>query len=88
MAYRGSGRRLDVSGDVPFPMASTFKIPILATACKQLADGAISLEARVKLADEDKSMGSGILPYFESGLEPTCARPADLDDHHQRQYGD
>ncbi|MDE2638495.1 MAG: class A beta-lactamase-related serine hydrolase [Chloroflexota bacterium] len=66
-----SGRRLDVSGDVPFPMASTFKIPILATACRQLADGAISLEARVQLADDDKSMGSGILPYFESGLAPT-----------------
>lgn len=66
-----SGGRLDVGGDVPFPMASTFKIPILATACKQLADGAINLEARVQLADEDKSMGSGILPYFESGLSPT-----------------
>ena len=66
-----SGRRLDVAGDVPFPMASTFKIPILATACRQLADGAISLDSRVPLADEDKSMGSGILPYFESGLAPT-----------------
>ncbi len=66
-----SGRRLDVGGDVPFPMASTFKIPILATACRQLTDGAISLDSRVPLADEDKSMGSGILPYFESGLAPT-----------------
>ncbi len=66
-----SGRRLDVGGDVPFPMASTFKVPILATACKQLSDGAISLDSRAPLADEDKSMGSGILPYFESGLAPT-----------------
>ncbi len=66
-----SGARLDVNGDRPFPMASTFKIPILATACKQLTAGAISLDARVPLADEDKSMGSGILPYFESGLQPT-----------------
>ena len=66
-----SGRRLDVNGDAPFPMASAFKIPILATACRQLAAGAISLDARVPLADEDKSMGSGILPYFESGLQPT-----------------
>ncbi len=66
-----SGRRLDVNGDAPFPMASTFKIPILATACRQLAAGSISLDARVPLADEDKSMGSGILPYFESGLQPT-----------------
>lgn len=66
-----SGAKLDVNGDTPFPMASTFKIPILATACKQLAEGAISLDARVPLADADKSMGSGILPYFESGLQPT-----------------
>ncbi|MCY4061946.1 MAG: class A beta-lactamase-related serine hydrolase [Chloroflexi bacterium] len=66
-----SGARLDVNGDLPFPMASTFKIPILATACKQLAEGVISLDARVPLVDEDKSMGSGILPYFESGLQPT-----------------
>ncbi len=66
-----SGARLDVNGDEPFPMASTFKIPILATACQQLSEGAISLDARVPLADVDKSMGSGILPYFESGLQPT-----------------
>lgn len=66
-----SDRRLDVNGDVSFPMASTFKIPILATACRQLSEGVISLDARVPLADEDKSLGSGILPFFESGLEPT-----------------
>ena len=66
-----SDTRLDVNGDEPFPMASTFKIPILATACRQLAADVISLDARVPLADEDKSLGSGILPYFESGLQPT-----------------
>ena len=66
-----SGARLAVNGDEPFPMASTFKIPILATACRQLDEGLISLDARLPLRDEDKSMGSGILPYFESGLEPT-----------------
>ncbi len=66
-----SDKRLDVNGDAPFPMASTFKIPILATACRQLTAGVISLDARVPLADEDKSLGSGILPYFECGLEPT-----------------
>ena len=66
-----SDTRLDVNGDEPFPMASTFKIPILATACRQLTAGVISLDSRVPLADEDKSLGSGILPYFESGLQPT-----------------
>ena len=66
-----SAAKFDVNGDEPFPMASTFKIPILATACQQLQAGTLSLETRVPLADEDKSLGSGILPYFESGLAPT-----------------
>ena len=66
-----SGAQVAVNGDLPFPMASVFKIPILATAGMQLARGEISLETRVALRDEDKSLGSGILPYFESGLQPT-----------------
>ena len=66
-----SGQQVDVNGDEPFPMASAFKIPILATACRQLAGGELSLDARLPLSDEDKSLGSGILPYFESGLQPT-----------------
>ncbi len=63
--------RLDVNGDEPFPMASTFKIPILATACEGLARGAFQLDSRLPLQDSDKSLGSGILPYFETGLQPT-----------------
>lgn len=66
-----SGARIAVNGDAPFPMASTFKIPILAKACQLLAAGKLDLAARVPLADADKSLGSGILPYFESGLEPS-----------------
>lgn len=66
-----SGARCHVNGDESFPMASTFKIPILATACKQLEAGEISLDTRIDLRDEDKSLGSGILPYFEGGLQPT-----------------
>ena len=66
-----SGEKVDVNGEQPFPMASTFKIPILAAACQLLAAGALSLDTRVPLEDVDKSLGSGILPYFESGLQPT-----------------
>ena len=66
-----SDTRLDVNGDTPFPMASVFKIPILAVACQQLTSGALDLDRRIPLHDEDKSPGSGILPYFEAGLQPT-----------------
>ena len=66
-----SGEQVEVNGDQPFPMASVFKIPILATAGKQLKDGKINLDTRITLKDEDKSAGSGILPYFEAGVNPT-----------------
>ena len=66
-----SDEQVDVNGDTPFPMASTFKIPILATAFTQLAEGKFSLDQRITLNEEDKSPGSGILPYFGEGLEPT-----------------
>src|SRR5690606_38342577 len=66
-----SGEQLDINGAQPFPMASVFKIPILATAGLQLAQGKIDLNTRVALRDEDKSTGSGILPFFEAGVSPT-----------------
>ena len=66
-----SDTQIDVNGDDPYPMASTFKIPILATAMKQFADGQFKMDTRIALKDEDKSLGSGILPYFKSGVEPT-----------------
>lgn len=73
-----SGEQTDVNGDKPFPMASTFKIPILATLCTQLEAGKFSLDQRINLKQEDKSAGSGILPFFEAGLEPTLLDLATL----------
>lgn len=66
-----SGEQVDVNGETPFPMASTFKIPILATFFTQLSEGKFSLDQRITLKQDDKSMGSGILPYFEAGVQPT-----------------
>ena len=66
-----SSETTEINGQRPFPMASVFKIPILATAMQQYERGTLDLQQRVPLKDEDKSLGSGILPYFQAGLEPT-----------------
>ncbi len=66
-----TGEQVEINGSRLYPMASVFKIPILATAGQQLAAGKFSLDDRVALKDEDKSPGSGILPFFEAGLQPT-----------------
>jgi beta-lactamase class A len=66
-----TGEQIEINGSQPFPMASVFKIPILATAGLQLKAGKIDLNSRVTVRDEDKSAGSGILPFFEAGVSPT-----------------
>lgn len=66
-----SGEQIEINGRALFPMASVFKIPILAAAAQQIAQGKFSLDDRVTLRDEDKSTGSGILAFFQAGLQPT-----------------
>ncbi len=66
-----TGEQVEIDGSGLYPMASVFKIPILATVGQQVAAGQFVLDERVALRNEDKSAGSGILPYFDSGLQPT-----------------
>lgn len=66
-----SGEALEINGDHFYPMASVFKIPILATAFHQVRQGRISLDDRRTLHNGKKSAGSGILPFFQDGLAPT-----------------
>ena len=66
-----SGEKLAINGDALYPMASVFKIPIMATAFHQWEKGAFKLDQRIALTDADKSIGSGILPFFDAGVEPT-----------------
>jgi len=66
-----SGEQIDVNGDESYPMASVFKIPVLATAGQQLKAGKLKLDDRIPLKSEDKSAGSGILQFLEAGVSPT-----------------
>lgn len=66
-----SGEQIDVDGDSLYPMASVFKIPVLALAGKQIQEGKLKLDDRIALKDEDKSIGSGILQSLEAGVTPT-----------------
>ena len=66
-----TGEQVEIDGSGLYPMASVFKIPILATVGQQIAQGRFNLDERVPLRTEDKSAGSGILPFFDAGLQPT-----------------
>ena len=66
-----TGEEASLHADALYPMASTFKVPILVAAQQQIAAGAWRLRDRHRLRDEAKAPGSGILPYFAADLQPS-----------------
>ncbi len=67
----GGGVQVALNADQLFPMASVFKIPILAELLCRAHEGRISLQERVTLADEMKSPGSGVLKEVSAGTALT-----------------
>lgn len=58
-----------INGDHYFQMASTFKVPILATLFRDVSEGRLSLEQRIRLTEDDLVPGSGVLKEFLPGAE-------------------
>jgi beta-lactamase class A len=56
-----TGRALAINGDTPFPMASTFKVPVLVEVLSQVREGRFSLDDEVRIQKTDQHMGSGML---------------------------
>lgn len=56
--------------DEPMPTASLIKLPVMVEAYRQASEGEIDLDGLVKLREEDKVPGSGILtPHFSAGVK-------------------
>ena len=60
-----SGLGLAVNGDVPFPMASTFKVPILVELLYQVKEGRLGLDDEIGLQPSDQHVGSGLLSKLD-----------------------
>lgn len=56
-----SGRELFVNGDEPFPMASTYKVPIAVELLTRVQAGAVRLDSMITLGPADLHPGSGTL---------------------------
>jgi len=66
-----TGAEASVNGEDQFPMASTYKVAIMAQVFREAEAGRIKLDERVTLTAADARLGSGLLPYFSPGLSPT-----------------
>jgi beta-lactamase class A len=57
---------LAINGDEPFPMASTFKLPVLVELHAMARAGALDWDERVEVTPQDQHLGSGdITPLFD-----------------------
>lgn len=61
-----SGEELYLNGDINFPMASVFKIPIFVEVMAQVKDGKLSLEEEIRIQKPDQHMGSGMLSDLDA----------------------
>jgi beta-lactamase class A len=66
-----SGEEVGVAADEPFPMASVCKTPILVAAFRKAESGALDLGRRVAIGRSERVAGSGLLNFFDEGLQPT-----------------
>jgi len=62
---------LPLDADAYYVLASTFKVPVLVEAFFQISAGGLSLAERLPLRTEDKNLPSGVLTFFEDGLQPS-----------------
>lgn len=65
------GTEIGVRLDDGFPMASVCKVPILVAAYRRVDAGTLSISDRIPLDDAHRTAGSGVLNYFDSGLNST-----------------
>ena len=71
VSLAGQGSVLELNPDRPFPLASVYKIPLMATLFHKVELGEIDLNERVVLREADKSLGSSDLQYLRPGLNMT-----------------
>ncbi len=61
-----SGQELYINGDMYFPMASVFKVPILVEVLAQIKEGKFSLNDEISIQRSDQHLGSGMLSDLEA----------------------
>jgi len=67
--HLGTGESAHLNGDMLFPTASVFKLPVIVEFFRQVEKGKLSLDQKITLRDVDKVPGSGILKELSEGLD-------------------
>lgn len=66
----GKGSVLEVNSSSAYPLASVYKMPMMAVLFHKAAKGEINLNHRLTLHEDDKSIGSDLI-FFDAGTRLT-----------------
>src|SRR5690606_31942850 len=56
-----TGEEVRVDGDMLFPTASTYKVPVLIEVYRQEAAGILALDETIPFTEENRRLGSGVM---------------------------
>jgi len=66
-----TGEEVSINENRLFPLASVFKVPVLAEFFRQVETGRLQLDQRVTFTANDRIPGSGVMQLFDSGASLT-----------------
>ena len=61
-----TGEEIAVNGDMYFPMASVFKVPVFVEVMAQIREGRFSLDDEISIRKTDQHLGSGYLSDLDA----------------------
>jgi beta-lactamase class A len=64
----GTNESENLNGELLFPTASVFKLPVIVEFYRQIEQGKLNIEQQVLLREQDKVPGTGILKELEEGM--------------------
>ena len=62
-----SNMKIRINGDMEFPSASTIKVSIMSELFNKINEGAYKLDDKIKITEEMKTDGDGILKELNLG---------------------
>jgi beta-lactamase class A len=68
LKYLETGEEIVINGDILFPFASVFKVPVIVTLYWRVEEGKIGLEEKVPMTAFSRVPGSGVLKDLTPGL--------------------
>ena len=66
-----SGEKIYINENMPYPLASVMKVPVMVEVFKQAQENKFNLDDRLTLQIKYKTLTTGVLLYMQDGLKPT-----------------